>query len=58
MKPRQDHLTWPLLTDTLREATQRLRDAEWDGLDTTTLRLDVIHLRAEIASGGTYVVPF
>lgn len=55
---RQNYLSWPRLDDALRDATRRLHDAEWEGQDTARLRAEVAHLRREIDSGGTYLVPF
>jgi hypothetical protein len=52
------HLSWPLIEDALREARQRLRDAEWHGQDTTAAASDVRRLEMEQLAGVRYARPF
>ncbi len=52
------HLPWPLLSDALRDARNRLRDAEWEGWDATAARSEVRHLEMEQRAGVKYVPPF
>lgn len=52
------HLSWPPLPEALRDARNRLRDAEWEGRDTTAALSEVRHLEIEQRAGVRYVVPF